>query len=101
MKESPVFPPMLSVDPSMDHALLIAGVAVSQAATATAMLATRIALHRRTDHGDALTALVRMFAGHDAGAAQALHGSFHPRVAQGCADKARSRLMKPGFTLAF
>jgi hypothetical protein len=101
MKDSPIFPSVLSADPSVDHALLIAGAAVNQAATVTAVLATRIAQARRTDRGDALTALVRIFAGQDAGAAQMLLGSFHPRVAHGCADMARSRMMKPGFTLAF
>jgi hypothetical protein len=92
---------MLATDPTVDHAMLIAGVAVSQAATATAMLATRIAQQRRANHGDALSALVRIFAGQDAHAAQLLRGSFHPRIAQGCVGNARSRLMKPSFTMAF
>jgi hypothetical protein len=101
MQELPVYSSMLSTDPSVDHALLIAGAAVSQAATATAMLATRIAQQRHADHGDALTALVRIFAGQDAGAAQVLRGSFHPRIAQAFAEKARPDMMKTGLTLAF
>lgn len=82
MQDVPAFSLIAATDPSVDQALLIAGAAVSQAATTTAMLATRIAQARRVDHGDALTALVRMFASQDASAAQVLRGSFHPRVAQ-------------------
>jgi hypothetical protein len=85
----------------LDHALLIAGVAVSQASTSTAVLAERMAQQPHPAVGDSLGALVEMFVGRDAGAASELRGSFHPRLARASAGKARSRLMKAGFTLAF
>jgi hypothetical protein len=97
MEHKPLFPS----EPGLDHALLIAGAAVSQAATSTAQLAGRMARPQRAPAGDSLSALVQVFAGADAGAASELHGSFHPRIAHASAGKARSRLMKPGFTLAF
>ncbi|MBA2932792.1 hypothetical protein HZF05_01660 [Sphingomonas sp. CGMCC 1.13654] len=97
MKHDHLFP----AEPALDHALLIAGAAVSQAATSTAQLAGRMARPERKLATDNLSALVQVFGGADAGAANALNGSFHPRVAHASAGKARSRLMKPGFTLAF
>ncbi|WP_454886418.1 hypothetical protein [Sphingomonas oryzagri] len=85
----------------LDHALLIAGAAVSQASSSTAQLAGRMARPQRERAGDSLAALVQVFGGQDASAASELRGSFHPRIALASAGKARSRLMKPGFTLAF
>ena len=93
--------PLLPAEPALDHALLIAGAAVSQASTSTAQLAGRMARPQRMPAADSLSALVQVFGGEDAGAASELHGSFHPRIAHASAGKARSRLMKPGFTLAF
>jgi hypothetical protein len=92
---------LFTPEPGLDHALLIAGAAVSQASTSTAQLAGRMASRQRTRSGDNLAALVQVFGGQDARAAGELQGSFHPRIAHASADKARSRLMKPGFTLAF
>jgi hypothetical protein len=92
---------LLSPDHGLDHALLIAGAAVSQASSSTAQLAGRMARPQRERAGDSLAALVQVFGGQDAGAASELQGSFHPRIAHASAGKARSRLMKPGFTLAF
>jgi hypothetical protein len=92
---------LFSPEPGLDHALLIAGAAVSQASTSTAQLAGRMARPQRARAGDSLAALVQVFGGQDAGAAAELQGSFHPRIAHASAGKARSRLMKPGFTLAF
>jgi hypothetical protein len=89
------------LEPSLDHALLVAGAAVTQASTRTAVLAERIGQQRQVSFGDSVTALVEVFAGRDAAAAAQLQGSFHPRIAHAAAGKARSRLMKPGFTLAF
>ncbi|WBO23061.1 hypothetical protein [Sphingomonas abietis] len=100
-RSEPMTPISLSTEPLLDHALLIAGVAVSQASTSTAVLAERIAQQPRQPLGDSLGALVELFAGCDAGAGHALHGSFHPRIAQASAGKTPSRLMKAGFTLAF
>lgn len=91
----------LAPEHSLDHALLIAGAAVSQASSSTAQLAGRMARPQRERAGDSLAALVQVFGGQDAGAASELQGSFHPRIAHASAGKARSRLMKPGFTLAF
>jgi homoserine kinase len=88
-------------EPVLDHALLIAGAAVSQASSSTAILADRLARPQRDQAGDSLTALVQLLAEQDAGAVAELSGSFHPRIAHASAGKARSRLMKPGFTLAF
>jgi hypothetical protein len=90
-----------SAELPLDHALLIAGVAVSQASTSTAMLAERMAQQPRPPVGDSLGALVELFVDRDAGAAEELHGSFHPRLASASAGRARTRLMKAGFTLAF
>ena len=90
-----------SVEPMLDHAMLIAGAAVTQASTRTAVLAERMAHQREVSFSDSLTALVLLFAGQDPAAAGQLHGSFHPRVANAAAGKVRSSLMKPGFTLAF
>ena len=84
----------------LDHALLIAGAAVTQASTRTAVLAERMAQQRQAHFDDSVGALVEVFAGRDAAAAQ-LQGSFHPRIAHSAAGKVRSSLMKPGFTLAF
>lgn len=95
------YKPLLPADQSLDHALLIAGAAVHQASTSTAQLAGRMARPQHSPATDSLSALVQVFGGADAGAASALHGSFHPRIALASAGKARSRLMKPGFTLAF
>lgn len=85
----------------LDHALLIAGAAVTQASTRTAVLAERMAQQRQAHFGDSVSALVEIFSGRDATAAAQLQGSFHPRVAHAAAGKVRSSLMKPGFTLAF
>lgn len=95
------YKPFLQPEPCLDHALLIAGAAVSQASTSTAQLAGRMARPQRARAGDSLAALVRVFGEQDPAAAAELQGSFHPRIAQASAGKARSRLMKPGFTLAF
>jgi hypothetical protein len=86
----------------LDHALLVAGAAISQASSATAVLAARIARRpQQSGSRDMVTDLVGLLAtSAGAGASQA-HGSFHPRVAKASAGKARSRLMKAGFTLAF
>jgi hypothetical protein len=75
-------------EPTLDHALLIAGAAVNQASTPTAELAGRLARQQvqSADHGQA---------------ARVSHGSFHPRIARATAGKASSTFMKPGFTLAF
>ena len=94
-------PAFASVEPMLDHALLIAGAAVTQASTRTAVLAERMVHQREASFNDSLTALVQVFAAQDMAAAGQLHGSFHPRVAHAAAGKARSSLMKPGFTLAF
>jgi hypothetical protein len=72
----------ITTDTALDHALLVAGAAVSQASSPTALLAQRIARQRRPRFDDSLAALVELFATHDAGAADALDGSFHPRVAR-------------------
>jgi hypothetical protein len=88
-------------EPTLDHALLIAGAAVSQAATRTATIAQRMGREARAPGGDSLQALVQVFGDGNAEAARSLQGSFHPRIAHASAGKARSRLMKPGFTLAF
>jgi len=88
-------------EPSLDHALLIAGMAVSQASTSTAQLAGRMAQPQPAPARDSLSALVQGFGDRDASAATELQGSFHPRIAHASAGKARSRLMKPRFTLAF
>ncbi len=88
-------------EPMLDHALLIAGAAVTQASTRTAVLAERMAQQRQAHFGDSVSALVEVFAGRDATAAAQLQGSFHPRIAHAAAGKVRSSLMKPGFTLAF
>jgi len=69
-------------DTTLDHALLVAGAAVSQASSPTALLAQRIARHRRQRFDDSLSALIEVFATHDAAAVDALDGSFHPHVAR-------------------
>ena len=97
----PSRPPIASVEPLLDHALLIAGAAVTQASTRTAVLAERMNHQHEASFSDSLTALVQVFARQDMAAAGQLHGSFHPRVAHAAAGKVRSSLMKPGFTLAF
>jgi len=94
-------PVTLPSEPLLDHALLIAGAAVTQASTRTAVLAERMAQQREASFNDSLSALIQVFAAQDAGAAGQLHGSFHPRVAHAAAGKAGSSLMKAGFTLAF
>ncbi len=94
-------PIIAPVEPLLDHAMLIAGAAVTQASTRTAVLAERMSHPREASFSDSLTALVQVFAGQDIAAAGELHGSFHPRVAHAAAGKVRSSLMKPGFTLAF
>ncbi len=76
-------------EPPLDHALLVAGAAVSQASTRTALVAERMARQRRVRFGDSLTALVQVFASHDAAAADELDGSFHPRVAGRTTGKPR------------
>ncbi len=78
-----------AVDTSLDHALLVAGAAVSQASSPTAMLAQRIARQHREQHDDSLTALVGLFATQEAGAAGSLDGSFHPHVARAPRDRRR------------
>jgi hypothetical protein len=95
------YKPLFQPEPGLDHALLIAGAAVSQASTSTALLAGRMARPQRARASDSLTALVQLFGEQDSAAAVELQGSFHPRIAHAAAGKARSRLMKPGFTLAF
>jgi hypothetical protein len=98
------FMPTLSApaEPMLDHALLIAGVAVTQASTRTAVLAERmVRQHAETGFADSLKALVQVFTAEDATAAAQLQGSFHPRIAGAAAGKTRSSFMKPGFTLAF
>jgi hypothetical protein len=69
-------------DIGLDHALLLAGAAVSQASSSTALLAQRIARQRRPRFDTSLAALIEVFATHDASAADALGGSFHPHVAR-------------------
>jgi hypothetical protein len=69
-------------DTAPDHALLLAGAAVSQASSPTAQIAQRIARQRRPRFDNSLAALVELFATHDVGAADALDGSFHPHVAR-------------------
>ncbi len=71
-----------TADAAFDHALLVAGAAVSQAASPTALLAQRIARQRRRRFDTSLAALIEVFATHDAEAADALDGSFHPHVAR-------------------
>lgn len=63
-----------------DHAMLVAGVAVRQAGTYTAMLAER--MHRPRARGDMRSALVAMFVAGNDRAAGGLRGSFHPRIAE-------------------
>jgi hypothetical protein len=92
---------IFSPEPGLDHALLIAGAAISQASSSTALLADRLARPRHAQPTDSLTALVQLFVAQDNRGAIQLNGSFHPRIAHASAGKARSRLMKPGFTLAF
>ena len=76
-----------ATDTALDHALLVAGAAVSQASTPTALLAQHIARQRRPRFDNSLAALVELFATHDGGAADALDGSFHPQVARASADR--------------
>jgi hypothetical protein len=100
MEFTPTLP--APAEPILDHALLIAGVAVTQASTRTAMLAERMERERaEPGFADSLQALVQVFTGEDAAAAAQLQGSFHPGIAGAAAGKARSSFMKPGFTLAF
>lgn len=82
----------------LDHAMLIAGTAVRQAATHTAAMAERIRLPQAS--GDTCSALVAVFAQEDFRAASWLRGSFHPRIAE-VVDGKPVTLMKTGFTLAF
>lgn len=72
----------MPADAACDHALLVAGAAVSQASTPTALLALRIAQHSRPRFENSLAALVGVFATPEAGAGDALDGSFHPHVAR-------------------
>jgi len=76
-------------DTSLDHALLVAGAAVSQASSPTARLAQQIARRHRPRFESSLGALVEVFAARDAGAADALEGSFHPQVARTPSERAR------------
>ena len=100
-QQEPMDPKRPASEPLLDHALLIAGIAVSQASTSTATLAERMDRQQDSTAGDSLGALAEIFARHGVAAVDGLHGSFHPRLAHASAGKARSRLMKAGFTLAF
>jgi hypothetical protein len=79
----------IPVDTAFDHALLVAGAAVSQASSSTALLAQRIARQRRQRFDNSLAALIELFATHDAAAADALDGSFHPHVARTAIERRR------------
>jgi len=79
----------MAPDTAPDHALLVAGAAVSQASSPTAVLAQRIAQQNRPRFDSSLAALVGMFATPEAGAGEALDGSFHPRVARLPGGRAR------------
>lgn len=83
-------------------AQLVAGVAGAQAAGPTAAAAMRMR-PACTAPGDVAGALALLFAhrGEWRAATAQLGGSFHPRVAAAAAGKARSTLMKAGFTFAF
>jgi hypothetical protein len=71
-----------AADTALDHALLVAGAAVSQASSPTAVLAQQIGRQRRPRFDNSLAALVEVFATQDVEAADALDGSFHPHVAR-------------------
>lgn len=88
--------------PAPDEAgLSLAALAAEQACCATAITAAR--LSHRAPPPDARSALIALFTGASdwAAAADALGGSFHPRIAAAAAGKAGSTLMKAGFTFAF
>jgi len=78
-----------STDAGYDHALLVAGAAVSQASSPTALLAQRIARQSRPRFDNSLAALVGVFATPEAGAGDSLDGSFHPHVARGPVERRR------------
>ena len=79
----------IPADIALDHALLVAGAAVSQASSSTALLAQRITRQRRQRFDTSLAALIEVFATHDAAAADALDGSFHPHVARTTIERLR------------
>jgi hypothetical protein len=79
----------------IDHALLVAGIAVAQASAPTAVLAARMARRQEEpDRAGALDTLVTVFAGENAAASTRLVGSFHPQVA-------RTGKVKNALTFAF
>ena len=83
-------------DRMLDHRMLIAAAAVTQAGTPTARLAARI--DARAQEPDRGRALIVTFLGIDpVSGPRTLRGSFHPGVAR----PVPSTSMKSGFTVAF
>lgn len=98
----PISPlPRPLAEPLADHAMLVAGAAINQASTPTALLAGRLDRMGVPQAAESPLGLVQVFASHPRPSEIDTRGSFHPRIARASAGKARSRLMKPGFTLAF